>query len=105
MNIPTETTPAPEDGMVALEESFAYALIGLSVSLTARPRFCYSLTKMTNREAINLNCSPDKARESILALMEDIARDHGDRAPLFIDDSASEEKEVRIYGPTGRRLN
>lgn len=84
-------TPEPT-GIVCLDDTYAYALIGHTVSPTGHPRFCYSLSKLVRRE----NVPP----EEIYKLVQEITADHSDQAPLFVDDEVSQEK-VRLLGPTG----
>jgi len=92
------------ESAICLDDSFSHAVIGHAVTPQG-PRFCYSLTKMATREAINLKCSVDAARESVFKLVLEITTDHGDKAPLFIDDTVSREAPVTILGADGMRVN
>lgn len=96
----TDTPPT----LVCLDESYAYALIGRTISPTGDTRFCYSLEKLVNREMLNLRCTADEARLKIFQLVQEITADHREHAPLFIDDAVSQEK-VTLLGPGGFSIN
>lgn len=90
--------------LICLDDSYAYALIGRTVLPIGETRFCYSLEKLVNREMHNLRCTADEARSKVFQLVVEITMDHGDRAPLFIDDAISQEK-VTLLGPCGAPVN
>jgi hypothetical protein len=99
-------TPQPKEPPqpVVLPTDYDDCIIGHSLHPSAYPRFAYSLTKLAKREQRRQNLvSLDAARASIWELVTCITRDHGDRAPLFIDDTHSvEDNTPRIIVPFGR---
>lgn len=76
--------PAPP----AVLDGHDYALLGLAVHPVSGPRFAYSLNALAHKEQIRYNVSPDRARERVWEMVNDIVQTHGDLAPVFIDDSA-----------------
>ena len=81
-----------QNNPVVLEPTYDCALIGHSVSYDKAPRFCYSLTTLARREEARSNCSPERAREIIWDLIQELTKTHGDQAPMFIDDAASRDE-------------
>ncbi len=92
-----ETTIIPEiiHPPVVLEDAYESALLGHTVAHNAQPRFVYSLNLLARREQGRAHISPEKARESVWKMVQDITEKHGDRAPLFIDDEISRGTPAR----------
>jgi hypothetical protein len=87
---PPVATPKPP---VALESMYDFAFVGHTVSSVDPPRFVYSLTKLAKREEVRRRIGPDHAREAVWTMVRKITADHGDMAPLFVDDAASVEED------------
>ena len=86
---------------VILPDEFNFALIGHTISATEKVRFAYSINKIAEREQRIGNCDIDEARERIFELVRAISADHGECAPLFIDDAISTQEKPLIFLPDG----
>ena len=73
---------------VALDDAFRSALIGQT--LDEQPRFAYSLTALTRIMSRRNNQSPEHAAAAVGHMVFDVIEQHGDRAPMFIDDTISQ---------------
>lgn len=91
----------PTPPMVVLDDDYETAFLGHDVSVNYLPRAVYSLPLLTACERQRLDCDEDKAMESIGAMVQKITTDHGDTAPLFVDDAISRSKreKSRIITP------
>ena len=84
-----------------LESPYDCAMIGITVPPVGRPRFVYSLTKLAQREKVRQHLvSLDTAREYVARMVRGIHDAHGDRAPVFVDDTsyadAGEDEPSRV---------
>jgi hypothetical protein len=98
----------PADGqpleLIVLEDVYAKALVGHTISAEGTPRAVYSLTKLVKAERTLKDMAEDPARMSIVSLIFEVTRDHGERAPIFVDDAISQPKPVekgKIIRPGG----
>lgn len=87
--------------IVALEDEFQTALIGNTLSPLEMPRFVYSLTALARLMSRKFNKSIEHAAEDVRDLVSSVALQHGNRAPLFVDDTP--EEKSRIIVPGGMR--
>lgn len=83
--------------MLTLPEAFKDALIGHTMDPAATPRWAYSIEKMARlyRHDNPHSGDMDAAREEVWKMVQMIVVEHGDRAPVFINDMASGPS----YGP------
>ena len=84
---------------VAMEDCYRSALIGQTIG--EEPRFVYSLTALARIRSRQGKRSIDAAREDVGHMVFDIVTAHGDRAPVFVDDTVSQNKPL-ILRPGGR---
>ncbi len=103
-NINENYQDAPPPAMVVLEDFYEKAFIGHDVSLTHHPRACYSLPLLSKIERARMKCDEEKAQHSVIAMVKSVTGDHGDEAPVFVDDSITRVKKERsrIVRPGGR---
>jgi hypothetical protein len=93
-------TDPPIQTAVALEDTYKGALIGQTID--PEPRFVYSLTALTRIRSRQGHRSIEVARQDVGHMVFDILAQHGDRAPVFVDDEVSQNRPV-ILAPSGRR--
>jgi hypothetical protein len=92
------------DEVIVLEDQYVKALVGHTISAEGTPRAVYSLTKLVKAERTLKDMAEDPARMSIVSLIFEVTRDHGERAPIFVDDAISQPKPVekgKIIRPGG----
>lgn len=101
-----DASDAPELPMVVLEEMYKPALMGHTVSHDRRPRFCYSLSKLTKIEKARAHglVTDDTARLAVWTnIVMRVSAAHGDNAPVFIDDAAfAQDDGPKIIHPFRR---
>ena len=111
---PDPNAPVPEGNeLVTLDLVYDKAFIGPAFSVSEPPRVAYSLVVLAHIERKRLGCDLEKARNSILALMQAVTESFGPRSPLFVDTSQSlRPKKVKKsiiqpgdpgFRPPGRR--
>lgn len=97
--------PAPEGAIVVLlPDDYRRALLGNHVSPLEPPRAVYSLPLLSQIEAKRLHTDEETAQKSVISMMRAIYQDHGNRAPIFVDDAIRrskprEKKDKRIITP------
>lgn len=94
------------DPVIILDDRYIKAFLGNSVSPIEPPRAVYSLPLLCQIEAKRLNTDEQVAQQSVIAMMRTIYRDHGARAPHFVDDEVSrpiQAKKSNIVLPGGFR--
>lgn len=89
---PEETPPDPP---IVLEDTFRSALIGHTVS-NDTPRFVYSINSIARIVSQQDNESMDYARKNVWAFVQKLIEDHGDRAPVFVDDHISSINPIKL---------
>lgn len=72
--------------MIRLDDEHEHACMG--VTICESPRFAYSLNALARKLENKTRRSPEQCREAVARLVFEITRDHGDAAPVFIDDAA-----------------
>lgn len=84
-----------------LEEEHEHALIGLAVAPNAPPRFVYSLSRLLTAQLFACpQANEQQATRFIWQMVERLQAQHGDRAPIFVDDAAMRARdESRIIDP------
>jgi hypothetical protein len=97
---PDTPAPQPPPALIRLEDAYEFALVGITVSPSARPRFVYSLTRLLRHEKFLTAESDTSARLSVFNMVRDIERLHGDAAPVFVDDAVSTPEPPRVFTPT-----
>jgi hypothetical protein len=90
--------------MIVLEEFYERAYIGHDISAGSLPHACYSLPLLAKLERKRMQCDEDQAQNSVVDIVRQITKEHGDSAPLFIDDSITriKKEKSRIIRPGGR---
>ena len=83
---PAAPEPPPT---ISLESDYDGAIIGHTVSPATGPRFVYSLNALARMRSVRQNRSLEVAREDVWGMVCDVTRQHGDAAPLFVDDEVS----------------
>lgn len=104
MNTPD---PAPTT-KVTLEPDYDDALIGTTAAPGYASRAVYSLNTLARIRSRQGNRSIESAQEDVIEMVNDIVRTHGDRAPVFVDDSpppAPKKGESRLILPGMARFN
>lgn len=81
--------------VILLEDCYVNALLGNSISPLEPPRAVYSLPLLSQLEAKRRGTDEQTAQASVIALMREIYKEHGNLAPIFIDDG--------IRNPTPRK--
>ena len=102
---PGDKEPEPLE-IVLLGDKFARAMLGHSVAVNDPPRAVYSLVLLTDIIKTLSKVSTGQAQASVSAMVGRVTKTHGDKAPLFVDDSVSRPTSVhknRIVTPGGRR--
>ena len=93
-------TPTPEEeappAMVVLDEEYETAFLGHEVSVNRLPRSVYSLPLLVVCEKQRMDCDDEeKVMASIGAMVQEVTREKGEDAPLFVDDAVSRAKRER----------
>lgn len=90
--------------MIVLEEFYERAFIGHDVSADHHPRACYSLPLLAKLERKRMQCDEARAQTSVVDIVRMVTKEHGDHAPVFVDDSITrvEKERSRIIRPGGR---
>lgn len=92
-----EEAPPP---MLRLPAEYDEACIGHSLSPFGRSHWVYSLTKLAAAESrLKFIVATVDAAESVWEMVKAIAREHGDRMPVFVDDT--ESTGPKIWTPGG----
>ena len=101
MNDTPETTELPP--IISLDDTYAGALIGHTVSPLRGPQYVYSLNALARIKSRQLNKSLEHVRVDVMAMVNEVQTRHGDEAPLFVDDAVSrpgiEKEKSRIIIP------
>ena len=91
-----------DDMIVLLGDEYEEAFLGHDVSVEHPPRAVYSLVLLTRLEKLRMGVGKAKAQASVGALVQSVTTTHGDRAPVFVDDAVSRERDrPRIIRPGG----
>lgn len=77
--------------LTALEPMYDSATLGITVAPNASPRICYSLELLVRKEMVRSRIKEDTARKVVWEMVNKVIEEHGDSAPLFIDDKVSRE--------------
>jgi hypothetical protein len=111
-NLQRNTGPTePPAGPIRLDNKYAGALMGHTVSATEAPRFVYSLTRLTQLVMADTKQLAEDARFTIWNTIQHLTNDFGDSAPVFIDDAAFETVEgeeapgPQIVGMDGKPIS
>ncbi len=75
--------------LTALEPMYDSATLGITIAPNAQPRICYSLELLVRKEMARSRIKEEPARGVVMELVTRIIAEHGDSAPLFIDDAVS----------------
>ena len=100
---PPESEPPP---IIILEDAYHKAMLGHHISPLEPPRSVYSLPLLSQLEAKRLGKDEETAQQSVIALMRQIYKEHGGRAPIFVDDAIRRPKpkpKSNIITPGGFR--
>lgn len=77
--------------VAALERMYDSATLGIEINPTRTPRICYSLPLLVRKEMVRSRVDQETAQTIIWGLVNKIIEEHGDKAPLFVDDAVSRE--------------
>jgi hypothetical protein len=77
--------------IAALERMYDSATLGISVHPSQTPRICYSLPLLVRKEMARSRINEETAQQVVWGLVSKLIKEHGDLAPLFIDDGVSRE--------------
>ena len=94
-----------EQPIIILDDVYRSAFLGHSISPLEPPRAVYSLPLLSIIEGKRLVKKEEEAQQSVLAMMRQIYKEHGNRSPHFVDDSIRREpkkEKNRIIRPGGR---
>ena len=104
----TEPDPTPEL-TVTLEPDYDAALIGNTVHPEHASRAVYSLNTLARIRSRQGNRSIESAQEDVKGMVMSVIAQHGDRAPLFVDDvirlAVPKKQKSRIILPGMARFN
>lgn len=99
--------PPPPEPQVTLEATYDAAMMGVTIHPDAPPRVAYSLSVLARIRSRQGNRSVEHAQQDVAGMVQDVIAQHGDRAPLFIDDmvfSPPAKPKSRIIKPGGLRF-
>lgn len=92
-----DTAPSPLP-MLRLPEEYDGACLGHTLDPLGPPRWVYSLNKVAGiHKAKHFIVADIDAAESAWNYIKDIAREHGSRTPVFVEDSQG----PKIWTPGG----
>lgn len=75
--------PTPDNATMKLGDEFDAALLGATI----RGQFAYSLTRLAMIVMQDMKVHPEVAQKMVAQQVVTVMREHGDEAPVFIDDS------------------
>jgi len=75
--------PTPDNTTMKLGDEFDAALLGATI----RGQFAYSLTRLAMIVMQDMHVHPEVAQKMVAEQVVTVMREHGDEAPVFIDDS------------------
>jgi len=79
----TDTPEQPDNTTMKLGDEFDAALLGATI----RGQFAYSLTRLAMIVMQDMKVHPEVAQQMVAQQVIKVMREHGDDAPVFIDDS------------------
>lgn len=83
-----DESPAAPQRMLKLSDAYDGALLGHTLDPLGPPRHVYSLTKGARIHGrIHHLVAPEDAAESFWNFIKSIAAEHGERMPVFVEDS------------------
>lgn len=89
---PHPAGPPEAPQIVILEDTYSSAFLGPSISSIEPLRAVYSLPLLAKLEARRLGGDMDTAQQSLMAMVRQICKEHGNRAPIFVDDGIRRQK-------------
>lgn len=112
MNTPEPETANPEpvpELTITLEPAYDAALIGNTVHPEHASRAAYSLNTLARIRSRQGNRSIEAAQEDVKGMVMSVIEQHGDRAPLFVDDvirlAPPKKQKSRLILPGMARFN
>ena len=102
-----EQGKSDEPEVVFLDDCYAQAVLGHTVSVAGMPRMVYSLPLLVGEEMKAGLMAKEDAERSVAAMVGLVSSEHGDLAPVFVDDSIrrslAKPRIIRPGGWSGRK--
>lgn len=96
-----DNPPSSPSPMLRLPAEYDGALLGHTLDPLGPPRNVYSLTRMVSiHQRIHHIVSPIDGAESVWNFIQAIAKEHGGRMPVFVEDSEV-ENAPKLWTPGG----
>lgn len=85
--------PDPESP-VSLPDNYRKAIIGITITGSGASKLVYSLSRLCLLVETQERRREKQAQKKVVDMIFALERDHGDRAPVFVDDASSEMKHI-----------